>query len=449
MKNYRPVSNLPFLSKVLEKIVAARLDSHLALNNLQDRYQSAYRKHFSTETALLKVQSDILAALDEGSCVALIMLDLSAAFDTLDHEILLQRLGQSQGVTDSALNWLRSYLCSRKQSVVIHSATSEDVILKFGVPQGSVLGPKGYSMYTLPLGAILKKHGMLYMTYADDSQSYTLFRPQCNWSTSAATIESCMSDVSSWMSANLLKLNHEKTEFIIFKPRYSTISPQDYPLLIGNTMLTSADHVRNLGVTQDCSLTMEKHVNNITRTCYHQIRNIGKIRHNITADACKTLVQASITSRLDYANVLLYGLPQCLLNRLQRVQHSAARLVTGTPRREHISPVLIQLHWLPVEYRVQYKVLLYVYKALHGTAPGYISDLVVKYQPTRALRSASKSLLIVPKTRTATYGTRSFKVAAPTLWNNLPETMKDTDSEYLFIKHLKTFLFRAAYNSEL
>ena len=128
-------------------------------------------------------------------------------------------------------------------------------------------------------------------------------------------------------------------------------------------------------------LSMEKQVNNITRACYYQIRRIGKIRRSIATDACRTLVQETLTSRLDYANVLLYGIPQTLLNRLQRVQHSAASLVTRTRKVDHITPVLIKLHWLPIEYRVQYKVLLYTFKAMIDLAPSYIRALVEKQQP--------------------------------------------------------------------
>jgi hypothetical protein len=449
LKNYRPVSNLPFLSKVLERIVSKRIDTHLDAHNLQDFYQSAHRKHFSPETALLKVQTDIIEALDSGSSVALIMLDLSAAFDTLDHETLLQRLGHSQGITSGALDWLKSYLCGRKQCVAIDSATSDDVTLEYGVPQGSVLGPKGYSMYTLPLGCILRKHDMQYMIYADDSQSYTIIKSKQSWSSSSSTIEACVSEVSDWMSANQLKLNNDKTEFIIFRPRHRTFAPQDYTINIGNTTLLPVSHVRNLGVIQDSCLTMEKQVNNITRACYYQIRNIGKIRRSITTDACRTLIQASITSRLDYANVLLYGLPRSLLNRLQRVQNSAARLVTRSRKREHISPVLVQLHWLPVEYRLCYKVLLYTFKAVHGTAPSYICELIEKQQPRRTLQSSTRSLLTVPKSRTVTYGDRSFRVAAATLWNSLPEDMKNSDTAYSFKKQLKTHLFRNAFKDLL
>lgn len=448
-KNYRPVSNLRFISKLLEKIVAKRLDEHLIKNNLQDKYQSAYRKHHSTETALLKVQTDILEALDKGYSIALVMLDLSAAFDTIDHEIFLERLKNCHGITSNALMWLKSYLDDRTQCIAIASTTSKEVKLKFGVPQGSVLGPKGYSMYTLPLGGILSKHNINYHIYADDTQCYITIKPGESWDLPSSKIEACLSEISEWMKQNLLKLNKEKTEFIIFRPRHRAPPSKEPYLDVGSSVLQPANFVKNLGVFQDSNLTMVKQVNAIIRSCYYQIRIIGRIRKDITTKACRTLVQATVISRLDYANVLLYGLPQSLLDKLQRLQNSAARLISRTRKFDHITPVLVDLHWLPVTFRLQYKVLLYTYKSIQGTLPSYICELVEKRQPGRQLRSASKQLLAVPKVRTITYGDRSFRVAAAKLWNKLPDKIKSTDSLAQFKKQLKTHLFKTAYSQAL
>lgn len=449
LKNYRPVSNLPFISKVLERIVSNRIDQHLNEYNLLDEYQSAYRKNYSTETALLRVQTDILKALDSGFSVALIMLDLSAAFDTLDHNILLKRFEHSLGIAGNAIRWLGSYLSGRTQRVVIDSAASDDVLLQFGVPQGSVFGPKGYSMYTGPLGNIFRKYNMSHMLYADDSQSYTIVKANDSLSQSASNIQSCLSEVKEWMNANMLKLNCDKTEFIIFSPRHSNNPAQNLHIELDHATLSPAPFVKNLGVIQDCNLTMEKHVNNLSRSCYYQIRNIGKIRKCLTTDACRTLVQANVTSRLDYANSLLYGLPDTLLCKLQRVQNAAARLITRTQRRDHITPVLMELHWLPVEQRLAYKILLYTFKATKGDAPSYIGDLLEVHQPTRNLRSNARSLLVVPKTRTVTYGDRSFSSAAANLWNDIPESMKNANSIDIFKRQLKTRLFTQAFKDYL
>ena len=158
LNNYQPVSNLPFVSKIIEKVVDARLENHLRENELHEPLQSAYRKHHSTETALIKIQSDILQALDSGRVAALVLLDLSAAFDTIDHSILTERLHKSFGISGDALTWMISYLRQRNQQVVIGNTPSADVTIEFGVPQGSVLGPKLYSLYTKPLGDVIRHH---------------------------------------------------------------------------------------------------------------------------------------------------------------------------------------------------------------------------------------------------------------------------------------------------
>ena len=155
LKHYRPVSNLPFIAKVLEKVVDTRFERHLLSNGLHEELQSAYCRSHSTETALLKVQSDILESLDNGCVTVLVMLDLSAAFDTIDHGILLHRFENLIGISGAALGWIASYLHDRYQVVVIDGEHSDPVLLEHGVPQGSVLGPKKYTMYSKPLGAII------------------------------------------------------------------------------------------------------------------------------------------------------------------------------------------------------------------------------------------------------------------------------------------------------
>ena len=175
LKNFRPVSNLPFLSKLIECVSAKRLLDHMNLNHLHELFQSAYKKFHSTETALLRVQSDIHQALDEKKCVILILLDLSAAFDTIDHTILLERLQSHTGICGKALAWFKSYMQGRNQSVLINDKASSIWELLFGVPQGSVLGPLLFIIYTSPLGQLLRDLGISYHLYADDTQLYLTF----------------------------------------------------------------------------------------------------------------------------------------------------------------------------------------------------------------------------------------------------------------------------------
>jgi hypothetical protein len=310
LKNYRPVSNLPFLSKILEKIIEARLNDHLRQNSLCDDLQSAYRVGHSTETALLKVQNDIAAALDQRSMVMLILLDLSAAFDVIEHKIMLKRFEYSFGITSTALHWIQSYHTDRTQRVAVGSETSASKHLSCGVPQGSVLGPKEYCMYTKPVGQIIRQHNLSYHCYADDTQVYITVNPKDDWKDMSSVVESCVKDISSWMSNNILKLNQSKTELIVFSSKQNNNKTNNMSITVGENEVKCAHAVRNLGVILDSNLNMEKQVNSITKSCFYQIRNIGRIRQYITDEACKTLVQALIISRLDYGNSLLQGSPR-------------------------------------------------------------------------------------------------------------------------------------------
>ena len=209
LKNYRPVSNLNFISKIIEKIVMARIECHLIRNNLHEPTQSAYKKNHSTETALLKISNDIIQSLDVKHCTILASLDLSAAFDTVDHKVFLHKLYNEFGIEDEALNWFRSYLDNRKHRVSINGISSDSHKLKCGVPQGSVLGARMYTMYTRQLSHITLRHGLQHHSYAGDTQIYI----QCENNAEArseamAKLEHCISDICIWMKANALKLNN-------------------------------------------------------------------------------------------------------------------------------------------------------------------------------------------------------------------------------------------------
>ena len=447
LKNYRPVSNLSFISKVLEKVVAKRLDDHMLDNNLYSSLQSAYRVRHSTETALLKVQSDILTALDSGSGAVLLMLDLSAAFDTIDHGILLSRLNSLYGISGDVLDWFKSYLSNRVQRVIIGNTVSECKDLNFGVPQGSVLGPKIYCMYTKPISDIIAGHGLSHHCYADDTQLYIAIEHSANLHSELLRMERCVADIRNWMRHNMLKLNDDKTELIVFASRYNQHLYSDASMMIGNTTVVCEPQVKNLGVIFDQVMSMRQHVNYTSRTARFHLRNISRIRRYIPEESCKLVVQSLVTSRLDYSNGLLYGIPKSAVSILQSVQNSAARIVTKTAPREHITPVLKELHWLPVDRRIEYKIFLYAYKALNGLAPEYLCNMVELYAPDRVLRSASQNLLVVPRGKHCQYGMRTFVMAAATLWNSL--NVRDRGNRIRgspllesFKSNLKTLLFK-------
>jgi hypothetical protein len=445
LKHFRPVSNLTYISKVIERVVAQRLTKYLFANNLQEHLQSSYKKFHSTETALLKVQNDILQAIDGKKCILLVLLDLSAAFDTIDHKTLLSRLQKRLGINGTVLKWFESYLSDRSQSVLIEGVESELLNLLFGVPQGSVLGPILFILYTAPLGDLLRQFGISYHFYADDTQIYLSFDlPECD--DAMLKMEKCVEMVRSWMAQNFLKLNEDKTEIIFFGSPNHLSKLATAPLKIGDEQIVSAEVVRNIGAFMDKTMSMDTQVGQICKGAWFHLRNIGKIRAYLDTKSTEKLIHAFVSSKLDSNNSLLYGIPKAKMDRLQRVQNSAARLVTLTPKYDHVTPVLKDLHWLPVTQRVQYKILLLTFKAIIGEAPQYLQELVLMSNQSRTLRSNGQKVLLCPRSKTVRYGDRSFAIAAPTLWNKLPQNLRMCDTINQFKPLLKTYLFKLAYD---
>ncbi|XP_046873364.1 uncharacterized protein LOC124465555 [Hypomesus transpacificus] len=249
------------------------------------------------------------------------------------------------------------------------------------------------------------------------------------------------------MQINFLKLNCEKTDFIIIGPKSLTKTAHNLTINIDNSTLSPSPHIRILGIIFDSHLTFERHVHNITRTAFFHLKNIARLRPSLSSTTAEILIHLFITSRLDYCNSILYGSPSKILNKLQYIQNSAARLLTHTRSRDHITPVLQKLHWLPVPQRIHFKVLLLTHKALHNQAPRYLTDLLHHHTPSRSLRSSDANLLSIPlRTKHRTWGDRAFSIAAPSLWNSLPKPIRDCTNLSTFKSLVKTHLFRSAFN---
>lgn len=347
-------------------------------------------------------------------------------------------------MSGDALDWCQSYFQNRSQRVNILGSFSNPRPLQFGMPQGSVVGPFGFSIYTTPVGQICRKHGISYHFYADDTQLYLPFDLN-EEELALSKLEACIQEVREWMHLNYLKLNDSKTEFMVIGSPHTLKETKIASIKIGDEIINSSHSARNIGAVFDENLSMKDHIASVTKSCYYHLRNIGKIRKNLTQNAAQTLIHSFLTSKIDYLNSLLIGLPEGLVQKLQKIQNVAARILTGCQKRQHITPVLKELHWLPVKSRIKYKILLLTFKALHGQAPGYLRDLITPYVPTRRLRSADQHLLSVPRIQSKT-GERAFAWAAPHLWNALPIHLRELSELNSFKSQLKTHLFHSAFD---
>ena len=450
LTNYRPISNLSFVSKITEKAVLHQLCPYIESNNLLPTYQSAYRKYYSTETATIKIINDILWNMENQAVTSLIGMDLSAAFDTVDHDTLLLVLQRSFGLNQSALAWVDSYLRPRKMQVKINDSLSNSINLPFSVPQGSAAGPILYTAYASTMQHTITNPANRISGYADDHIVYTKFSSGSpnNEDSSIKQQEDCINNIRNWMCENRLKMNDSKTEFLLCGSRFQLAKCKTLHFKVGDTQVPRSDQIKYLGVLLDANLTFKNHILQKCKIASINLRNIKSLRKHLTIDSCKTLVQGLVISHLDYSNALFADLPSTTLKPAQLVQNHAAKVILGLRKFDSATEALKQLHWLPIRQRCIFKLLLLVYKSLHNQAPSYLSDLLVKRQSTRTTRSSSEddTKLIEPFTARSTFASNSFSVAGPRHWNSLPASVRQSPSVDVFRRRLKTHLFDQYFN---
>ena len=361
-RSYRPISNLSVVSKLHQRIVFRQLYNYLSTADLLPRLQSAYRTHHSTETAVLKeVLTDILYAVDDGDLSVLALLNLSAAFDTVDHDILLTLFKVSFGIRGAALDWLQSYLTNRVECVRRGLARSTQKIVRFGVPQWSVLGPLVFILYTAGLIDLIEGYGLHPHLYADDMQ----IQGSCCRPLSAdqlqSTLSACLDEVSDWMRSNRPQLNTAKTEILWCSTtrRQNHLPPA--AVCVGENHVLPLTTVRDLGILIDNDVSMRSNVSLTVSGCFAVLRQLRSIRCSVSDSVFQSLVVLLVMPRLDYGNATLAGFPTSQLRRLQSVLNAAARLVHRSSRYQHVTPMLRDLHWLRSLERIDFTLAVLVY----------------------------------------------------------------------------------------
>ena len=444
LSNYRPISNLSFISKTIERIIAKQLRTYINNNNILHKLQSAYTTEKSTETSLLHTLNNILL-FPKNTPTILILLDLSSAFDTLDHNILIRRL-ENIGIKDSVLSWFTSYLINRSFSICIDNAITEPRHTTHGVPQGSVLGPILFNIYISPLLYLLDEYPDIHFhSYADDLQLYCNLHDPIN---NINTINKCINDISKWLSNNSLLLNSLKTKALLINtsPGHHSIPP----IIINNHIIEYSNQAKNLGLTLDQKLSYLPHITNISKSINYTLHTIRLIRPSITTELAKLLVNSLILPRLDYCNSTLNSLPAHTIKMLTKLQYRAIRTIFRIKKysRQHITPYMKSIHWLPIPYRIQYKLLLLTHHATHNNKPDYLTELLTNYKSSRPQRTIHKYKLNIPITLSLNKKQESsFSIISPKLWNSLPHSIRSIVSDHTFKVKLKTHIFNIAYNN--
>ena len=452
-KSYRPVSNLSFLSKILEKVVLRQMMAFLENNGLICDVQSGYRPHHSCETLLVRMFNDINGLSDENKIVSLLLLDLSAAFDVLDHDILLRKLQYDYGIGSNVLRWIESYLKNRSFAVKINNTTSKLCDILYGVPQGSLLGPILFILYTKELKRIARHFGLDIQLYVDDSQLYIAFDvlDPVDKSEKLNLIQECLKAIKQWMINHFMKLNDGKTEFILVGKNMYLSQCNEITLDFDGITIKQSDFKndtgKSLGVKLDSNLSMERQVKEVRKKVYWTLSNLKTFGHYLSEDTRLQLVKTLILSKIDYCNALYAGVNKTVLKKLQNAVDDAVRFIYGIQDYGvDLVPSYKKAHILPVDMRIKYKVCLLTHKTLQGSAPPYLHDLIRFYHletNKQSLRAFSdKRLLLRSDLNDSKITRRMFSFHAPTLWNDLTYQLRHCDDTDTFKKDLKTFYFK-------
>lgn len=423
----------------MERVVLAQLRPYIETSLNFNKNQSAYRKFHSTETALLKTLSDTYQEIDKGSSVILVALDISSAFDMIPHNLLLTRLKQCFGITGPPLDWLKSYLSNRINYVNINSEMSPKAPVFEGVPQGSVLGPILFTTFISPISNVINLESLSHQQYADDTQIYLPVNLNNIWD-KKQKLENCLNDIKLWFYQNGMALNPSKSEAMLLSTPQRIVKFEAIgfkSINVAGSVIDLKPKIRTLGVELDSTLSFNNQVNAICRSGYYHIKALKHIRKHIPLETANNIATAFVHSRLDYANSLLYNTTNCNIKKLQRVQNTLARVVTQSPSRSHSAPMLKTLHWLPVKYRIEYKIAAITHTTLNTSQPAYLTNLLTKYSSERSQRPRYINTLVTPRTHLK-FSDKSFSVAAPKTWNSFPTEIRTITSTPTFKTKLKT-----------
>ncbi len=424
-ENYRPISVLPVLGKILERIVHNQLYAFLSDHNLLHQAQSGFRKSHSTITCALKVVDDIFASFDKGLHVGMIFLDLKKAFDTVDHAILCQKLVK-YGMTHGVVKWFHSYLHDRTQCTVFEGHISSPRKVTCGVPQGSILGPLLFILYLNDLPSVLMNSTIT--MYADDT---AIYYESNDMSELEVMLQEDMNLIYNWLCVNKLSLNVAKSKSMVFSLR--THDSNSLNITVCGQVLEEVTQYKYLGIFLDKKLNFDFHIESICSGAKKKLALLGRTRKFVTKESSLLLYKTLLLPVLDYGDVLYGTASIASLAKVQRIQNSACRIVLFADKRTHIVDLHRELNLLELHMRRKFHLDTLVFKCMHNLAPRYLCNLLESLNQitdvqTRALTQGN---LKVPRTRTKT-AEKSFSVRGPASWNSLSLILKECESLYSF-----------------
>ena len=441
--NNRPISLLPVLSKICERVAHNQFNFYLTSKERLSKNQSGNKKWHSTETTVIKSTDAILSGFDKSELTAMVLLDMSKAFDSISHEILLLKL-KDVGASNTCLQWFRSYLSDRLQVVRINSTLSESLPLSSGVPQGSILGPLLFSIYVNDLPAVPQK--CISHSYVDDTKLQVSFKLQ-NKDIAVAEMNEDLFKVCNWCFRNYLLLNPDKSKLMVFGTRKMLPKLQDITLSLLGKDLSPSETAKDLGVLLDPHLSYNNHIIKTVSSCMSSLGQINRVKHAFDRKTLLIVINALVFSKLFYCSNVWANCSKLNIDKLQSVQNFACRIVSGIRKYDHVTPELKRLKWLPVSSQLYYRNTILAFKCMNCRAPEYLSTIFTKRSDVSSYTTRSSQFLNIPLFKTAS-GQRTFYYRTVSIWNSLESNLKLCSNEIIFKKRLRNKLLRDFLGSD-
>lgn len=431
LSNYRPITILPFFSKLIEKLIVARLMKYLTKFKLLTQRQFGFRPNYSTELALIELTDFIKQGLDNQLFVGAVFIDLTKAFDTINHNILFLKL-ESLGICGPALLLIQNYLSNRNQFVKFGHAMSNPTVVNQGVPQGSILGPLLFLMYINDLPTTLNNSKCI--LYADDT---TIFASDHDVPNLTAKLTNDLQKVHDWCRKNLLQINRLKTTFMIFHSPQKQLSAAPCIFLDGNSIHPS-DSTNFLGVVLDKNIKFDEHIKSVTSKIAFGIRVLIKTRHFFQLPILRSLYYSFIHSHLTYCLSSWGNTYNSHLAPLHRLQNQAIRLLTFSDYRSAVQPIYHDLGILPLSLQLDLKLSVLMFRMRNNTdVPTFLDKRCLLN--TNNTRFSEQLNILLPTVRT-NYGKQTLLFAGASVWNSLPPTLKQNPNQHSFQRSMQKFL---------